>query len=133
MSEREDMSTSSQRPPRFRALRGATTVERDSPADVIEGTTELLSEMLGRNGIRSEDIVSVLFTATPDLTSEFPAKAARGLGLSEVPVICAAEIPVAGAQPRCIRVLLHFYSGAPPGELQHVYLREARSLRMDLQ
>lgn len=123
------MSTSEQR---VRALRGAITVARDDPAEVRDATVELLSEMVTRNDVAAEDVISILFTATSDLTSEFPAVAARSLGLSDVPRLCAAEIAVPGALPRCIRVLLHLYTDRAPGELRHVYLRDARVLRTDL-
>jgi chorismate mutase len=123
------MSTKGQR---LRALRGATTVMHDDPDAVHEATVELLTEMFSRNGVAADDVVSVVFTATPDLTSEFPAVAARALGLSDVPLLCAAEIAVEGALPRCIRVLLHLYTDLQAGELRHVYLREARALRADL-
>lgn len=116
----------------MRALRGAITVEADSPEQIQAATIELLSEMLARNDVAGDDIVSVLFTATPDLVSAFPAVAARELGLSDVPLLCAAEIAVPDALPRCIRVLLHLYTDRTPGELRHVYLREARALRTDL-
>ena len=118
---------------RIKALRGAITVARDEPEEVRGATEELLRELFDRNGVETEDIVSVLFTATPDLTSEFPAVAARSLGLSEVPLLCAAEIAVPGALPHCIRVLIHLYSDRAAGELRHVYLREARALRTDLE
>jgi chorismate mutase len=118
---------------RVRALRGAITVDRDEPHHVLDATVELLSEMFARNDVAPEHVVSVLFTATPDLTSEFPAVAARTLGLSDVPLLCAAEIAVPDALPRCIRVLLHLYTDRAPGELRHVYLRDARSLRTDLE
>ena len=118
---------------RIKALRGAITVARDEPEEVRAATEELLSELFDRNGVAVGDIVSVLFTATPDLTSEFPAVAARSLGLSEVPLLCAAEIAVPGALPHCIRVLVHLYSDRAAGELRHVYLRDARALRTDLE
>lgn len=130
MSEQSDMSTSGRK--RVRALRGAITVERDEPGAVVAAATELLSEMLARNGVEHDDVVSILFTSTPDLTSEFPAVAARSLGLSDVALMCAAEIAVPGALARCIRVLIHLSTDLAPGELRHVYLREARALRADL-
>jgi chorismate mutase len=99
---------------------------------VVEATQELLAAMIERNDVGAEDIVSIVFTATPDIRSEFPAVAARALGLSDVPLLCAAEMAVEGAMPRCIRVLLHLVTDAAPGELRHVYLRDARSLRSDL-
>lgn len=115
-----------------RALRGATTVAEDTPDEVVEATTELLRAMLSRNGAGPPDLISVVFTATPDVTSAFPAAAARALGISDVPLLCAAEIPVPGALGRCIRVLIHLYTERAPDELEHVYLRAARSLRSDL-
>lgn len=117
---------------KLRALRGATTVPADRPTDIVEATEELLRALLERNELGPEDLVSAVFTATPDLTSEFPAVAARALGLDEVPLLCAQEIPVEGGLERCIRVLLHVYTARSPGELHHVYLNEARSLRADL-
>ena len=117
--------------PVLRAVRGAITVAEDSADAIHEGTAELLREVLDRNGLAPPDLVSIIFTATPDLTSEFPAVAAREMGLSEVPLLCAREIPVEGAMPLCIRVMLHCY--CPPGrEIRHAYLREARQLRTDL-
>lgn len=113
------------------ALRGAITVDRDDGAAIVSGTAELLGAMLARNGIGAQDLVSVLFTATGDLTSEFPAAAARAMGIASVPLLCAREIDVPGAVPRCIRVLMHVY--LPRGtSAHHVYLRAARTLRDDL-
>lgn len=135
IGRQSDMSTDSRDPvraERVRALRGATTVERDAPDEIVDATRELLSEMLERNAIVLGDLVSVVLTATPDLTSEFPAAGARALGLSDVPLLCAVEISVAGALARCIRVLMHCYTDRPAGELRHVYLRSARELRTDL-
>jgi chorismate mutase len=116
----------------MRALRGATTVARDDSEEIVAATRELVAAMLERNAVAIGDIVSIVFTATPDLTAEFPAVAARSLGLDDVPLLCAAEMAVPGSVPRCIRVLLHFNSEVAPGELKHVYLRDARSLRQDL-
>lgn len=115
-----------------RALRGATTVDRDAPAAVIEATRELLEEMLSRNEVERDDLISVVFTSTPDLISDFPAAAARALGISDVPLLCAAEIPVPGALPRYIRVLMHLHTPLERGELRHVYLNGAVRLRTDL-
>jgi len=117
---------------RLRALRGATSVADDTPAAIEAATTELLEEILSRNSIVAEDLVSLIFTSTPDLTSAFPATAARGLGLGGVPLLCAQEIPVPGALPRCIRVLIHLYTDRDYASLRHVYLGEARRLREDL-
>jgi chorismate mutase len=107
-------------------------VAHDDPAEIAEATEELLVQMLASNGATSADLVSLIFTATPDLTSEFPAAAARAMGLSEVPLLCAAEIAVPGSLPRCVRVLIHLYSDRDYASLRHVYLRDARGLRSDL-
>ena len=116
-----------------RGIRGATTVEADNPAAVLAATREMLAALLERNGIGDFDqIVSALFTTTPDLISTFPAEAARGLGMTHVPLLCASEIAVAGAMPRCIRVLLHVETPRTPREIVHVYLREAVRLRPDV-
>lgn len=117
---------------RLRALRGATIVDGDDPAAIVSATAELLRAMLERNGVAPGDIVSIIFTATPDLVAEFPATAARKVGISHVPLLCAAEIAVSGAIPRCIRVLMHVYTDRDSADLQHVYLGEARRLRRDL-
>ncbi len=117
---------------RVRAARGAIVVAEDR-AEVLLGATErLLSAMIERNGVEREDLVSVLFTATEDLRSAFPAEAARRMGLGKVPLLCAREIPVEGAMPRVIRVLMHFHSERSLGEIEHVYLDGAESLRDDL-
>jgi chorismate mutase len=113
------------------ALRGATTVDADTPEDIVSATHELLRELLERNDVDAEDIISIVFTSTHDLTAEFPAVAARKLGLMDVPLLCAAEIAVPGALGRCVRVLVHadLPRGAPPA---HIYLRGASELRTDL-
>lgn len=127
------MSTSNQDDTlRLCAIRGATSVKQDLPGDIIAATTALLEEMLSRNQIKAEELVSLIFTSTPDLVSEFPAVAARRLGLSAVALMCAAEIPVPGAPPRCVRVLAHCYSRRSNDELRHVYLGAAKKLRSDL-
>ena len=123
------MSTDGQR---VRALRGAITVDADEPAQVVAATVELLTAMLERNDAAADDLISVVFTTTPDLVSEFPAAAARTIGISEVPLLCAQEIPVPGAVRRCIRVLMHLYTERDYASLRHVYLRGARGLRTDL-
>jgi chorismate mutase len=116
----------------LRALRGATTLDEDTPAQVSERVRALVQALLDRNGIGHDDIVSILFTATQDVTSMFPATAARSLGLGDVPLICASELAIQGAMPRCVRVLLHFYTERTREELHHVYLEDARELRDDL-
>lgn len=115
-----------------RGIRGATTVEQDEPQAILAATTELLQELFRANGIATfEEIASIIFTTTEDLRSVFPAEAARQLGLNDVPLLCSREIPVAGSTPRCIRVLVHFNTDRLQREIQHVYLREAKSLRPD--
>ena len=116
----------------LRAIRGAITVAADDPESIVAATAELLAAMLARNEVARDDVVSALFTTTPDLTSEFPAAAARRLGLADVPLLCAAEIAVPGALERCVRVLLHVFSTRPRSAVEHVYLGGARSLRADL-
>ena len=117
---------------RLIALRGANTVTENDASAILEATNELMHAILERNALRAEDLVSCIFTLTPDLDAQFPAVAAREMGLSSVPLLCAREIPVPGALPRVIRVLIHCYP--PDGiEPQHVYLGEARKLRLDLE
>jgi chorismate mutase len=113
----------------FGALRGATTIDHDDPHHVREATRELLEQMVARNNIALDDIISVVFTVSNDITTEFPARAARDLGWVDVPLLCATEIPVRGAVPHCIRVLIHLESNRPRSELQPVYLRGAAQLR----
>lgn len=114
-------------------IRGATCVETDSPEEILSATRELLQAILSSNGLdQFDDIVSAMFTTTPDLTSAFPAEAARGLGMQNVPLLCASEIDVPNAMRRCIRVLLHVYTDLPPAEIVHVYLRDAKRLRPDV-
>ena len=115
-----------------RAVRGATTIPEDEPCHVRAATRELLQAMLERNGVRHGDLVSAVFTATPDVRSEAPAVAAREMGWTDVPLLCAQEMAVAGGLRRCIRVLLHVTSKRPRTRMVHVYLREARVLRADL-
>lgn len=115
----------------LRAVRGAITVPADDRGEIASATTELVRTMLERNSLGPDDLVSIIFTATPDLTCEFPAVAAREMGLSQVPLLCAQEIAVPGSMPRCVRALVHCY--APAGRaIRHVYLRDARQLRTDL-
>ena len=116
---------------RLRALRGATTVEENSADAIVAATEELVREVMARNALAAEDMVSCLFTCTGDLDAEFPALAARNLGLSAVPLLCAREIDVPDALPLTIRLMLHCYAeeSAPA---RHVYLRDAVSLRRDL-
>jgi chorismate mutase len=115
-----------------RAVRGATTVEDNDAEAVAVATRELLTSMLAANEIDIEDIISVLFTTSPDLTAAFPAAAARGIGFQTVPLMCASEIDVPGAKPLCIRVMMHAYSVRSRADVRHVYLRDATNLRDDL-
>lgn len=113
----------------FGALRGATTIDHDDPIHVREATRELLERLVADNNIAPADIISVVFTVSNDIASEFPARAARDLGWVDVPLLCATEIPVRGAVPYCIRVLIHLESSRPRHELRSVYLRGAARLR----
>jgi chorismate mutase len=115
-----------------RGLRGATTVDADTVDQVTERSQELMREIMARNDLTEDDIISALFTATADVTSIFPATAIREIGFGAVPLLCAAEIPVPGAMPRCIRVLLHVHTTRSRAEMHHVYLHGAQGLRDDL-
>ena len=115
-----------------RAVRGATTVDVDEPCAIAAATRELLTAIVERNGVDVDDLISAVFTVTHDLTSAFPALAAREMGWADVPLLCALEIPVPGALPRCVRVLLHVTSDRPRAAIDHVYLRSATALRLDL-
>ncbi|MCB0977320.1 MAG: chorismate mutase [Acidimicrobiales bacterium] len=119
-------------PNAVRALRGATTAAVDSAEEIAARTVELLEAMFERNGVDHDDLISIWFTTTEDLVSAFPATAARTIGLGDVPLMCAREIPVPGSMPRCIRVLAHLNTDRTREELRHVYLRDAASLRDDL-
>ena len=115
-----------------RALRGATTIESDTTDQIRTRTIELLEQMLERNGVNHDDIISVLFTATDDIHSMFPASAARDIGFGDIPLICARELDIEGATPLCIRVLMHLYTTVSRSDLRHVYLEGASGLRDDL-
>jgi chorismate mutase len=116
----------------LRAIRGATQLDADEREHLLVSVAELVSEILERNELALDDLVSILFTATPDLRCEFPAVAARQLGITDVPLLCAQEIDVAGAMPRIVRVLVHTETTRPKSEVQHVYLRGAVALRKDI-
>jgi chorismate mutase len=116
---------------KLRALRGAITVEANEAEAILSATEELVHAVMERNQLEPEQMVSCIFTCTNDLDAEFPAVAARNLGLSSVPLLCASEIDVPGALPRVIRLLLHCYTDSET-EPKHVYLRDAESLRRDL-
>jgi chorismate mutase len=115
-----------------RAIRGAVQVEANERDAILEGTAELVTEVMTRNDLVTDDVISVLFTVTPDLTAEFPALAARKTGFHDVPLICATEIPVPGALPRVVRLMMHVETPRPRSEIQHVYLRGATALRLDI-
>jgi len=115
-----------------RALRGATTVDADTAEQVKERTIALLEAMVERNGVHHDDIISVLFTATDDIHSVFPATAARDIGFGDIPLICARELDIVGATPQCIRVLMHLNTELGRDDLRHVYLEGASGLRDDL-
>jgi chorismate mutase len=120
------------RPMRLFALRGATTVDHNTSEDILGATETLMREIMERNELVPDDVVSCLFTLTHDLDAQFPAVAARQLGFDQVPLMCAREIPVPGSLPRVIRVLMHYYA-ADEHHAKHVYLGEARKLRLDLE
>ena len=112
-----------------RGIRGATTVESNTAEDILEVTTELLTALIRLNGIEPEDVASAIFTTTPDLTATFPALAARELGWTEVPLLCAHEMAVPGALEGVVRILLHVNTVRPAAEIRHVYVKGARELR----
>ena len=113
-------------------MRGAIQVDRDERAEVLAASTELMQAVLARNSLSPDDLVSIVFTATPDLRSEFPAYAARQMGIVDVPLLCASEIDVPGAMPRVLRLLAHVETDLPRSQVRHVYLRGAAALRTDL-
>lgn len=115
-----------------RAVRGAIQVDADGREEILDATTELLQEVLVRNALTAEDLISVVFTATTDLRAEFPAYAARQMGITDVPLLCAQEIEVPGAMPRVLRLLAHVETLRSRHDMRHVYLRGAAALRTDL-
>jgi chorismate mutase len=117
---------------RVRALRGAITCDENTKQEIEEKTQRLVKELLARNELEHDDLVSLVFTATEDLTAEFPAAAARGVGLGDIPLLCARELDIDGGKPMCIRLLVHCYTERPRDQLHHVYLDGARTLRDDL-
>lgn len=117
---------------RVRAFRGATKLQSDSAEEMEEAVCELLLEIFKENAIENEDLISILFTATPDLQCEFPAKTARSLNLGSVPLMCAVEIDVAGALPRVVRVMVHAHSDLSLEAVRHIYRRGAEVLRRDI-
>jgi chorismate mutase len=117
---------------RLFALRGANSVEANEAGAILDATDELMRELMARNELAPEAMVSCIFTLTDDLDAEFPAVAARKLGLHRVPLLCAREVPVPGSLPRVIRTMVHYYAGEDH-QPRHVYLGQARALRTDLE
>lgn len=115
-----------------RAIRGATCLTKDDASEMTEAVIELLSTILEKNSLTKDDLISVLFTATPDLHCAFPAAAARHLDIGDVPLICAQELDIAGALNRVIRVMVHVETKKPRAEIKHIYLRGAEVLRQDI-
>ena len=115
-----------------RGIRGATTAATNSREAILEATSELLECLVRTNGVRREDVASILFSTTPDLNAEFPAVAARTAGWTDVALLCTHEMSVPGSLQRCVRILIHVNTDRPPSEMEHIYLRGARALRPDL-
>jgi chorismate mutase len=115
----------------LRGIRGAVTASANTSVAILDATSELLRALQEANGFALEDVESAIFTSTPDLTADFPARAARGLGWLDVPLMCSVEVAVPGALPRCVRVLLHVYTTRARHQLKHMYLRDATQLRPD--
>jgi chorismate mutase len=115
-----------------RAIRAAIQIDDNDRDQILAGASELVREMLRRNELTNDDLISIVFTATPDLTAEFPAYAARLMGMTDVPLLCATEIAVPDAMPRVLRLLAHVQTDRSRAELAHPYLRGAAALRRDL-
>ena len=115
-----------------RAVRGAVQLERDGPDHMHDRVARLVTEVLARNGLTDEDLISVWFTATPDLCSDFPAAAARKLGIVDVPLICARELEIGDSMPRVVRMMAHVETDLTRQDITHVYLHGAAALRRDL-
>jgi chorismate mutase len=113
-------------------MRGATQLSADDRDELVGAVVELMTELLQRNGATTDDLISVIFTSTSDLRTEFPAAAARTLEIGDVPLLCAQELHIQGAMPRVVRVMAHFETTLPRDQVQHVYLRGAEVLRQDL-
>ena len=116
----------------MRAVRGAITVSENTREEILQATAELLKEIIEKNEIAHEDMVDIIFTLTPDLDAVFPAVAAREAGIVDVPLMCMSEIPIEGALPKCVRILMHMNTDKGLSEINHVYLRDAVKLRPDL-
>ena len=115
-----------------RAVRGATQLEDDVREHMLDRVAEMVTDVMAANGLEVDDFISIIFTATSDLVSEFPAYAARRLGFSDVPLICARELEIDGSMPRVVRMLAHVESDLPKADITHVYLHGAAHLRRDL-
>ncbi len=115
-----------------RAVRGATQLDDDSREHMLERVAEMVTDVMKANGLEVDDFISVIFTATSDLVSEFPAYAARRLGFGEIPLLCARELEIEGSMPRVVRMMAHVESDLPRAEITHVYLHGAAALRKDL-
>ena len=115
-----------------RAIRGAVQVDANEREAIVAATAELVAEVMARNNLVTDDVISVLFTATPDLTAEFPALAARKAGFDNVPLLCAVEIDRPQAMPRVVRLMMHVETPEPHAEIRHVYLHGAQALRLDI-
>ncbi len=115
-----------------RGIRGATTIAQNEREEILTATRQLLALIIRRNGIKSCDVASALFSTTPDVDAEFPALAARQLGWLDVPLLCGHEMAVPGSLPLCIRVMIHWNTDKPQNEIEHIYVREANRLRPDL-
>lgn len=115
-----------------RAVRGAVQVGADDPGAIYRGVQEMLTAVLERNDLSQDDVISIFFTATPDLTSCFPAAGAREIGFADVPLLCATEIAVPGSMPRTVRLLAHVETPKPRAEVRHAFLGAAAALRDDL-
>jgi chorismate mutase len=116
----------------LRAVRGATQLRADDREELVDAVVELVTEVLARNALSTDDLVSIVFTSTPDLKCDFPAAAARTLGIGDVPLLCAQELDIPGALPRVVRLMLHAETSLARSQVQHVYLRGAEVLRQDL-
>ncbi|WP_432564526.1 chorismate mutase [Kineococcus sp. SYSU DK003] len=115
-----------------RAVRGAVQVDVDEREEVLARTRDLVSEVIRANDLSLDDFISVIFTSTADLVSEFPAVAARELGMGDVPLMCARELEIFGSMPRVIRLMAHVETARPRSEVRHVYLNGAQALRRDI-
>ena len=115
-----------------RAVRGATQLEQDTREHMLDRVAELVTDVMEANGLEVDDFISIIFTATSDLVSEFPAYAARQLGFSDVPLVCARELEIEGSMPRVVRLMAHIETDLPRSDVTHVYLHGAANLRRDL-